>query len=73
MEVPSGLWRWLVQCGAVASVRAQKNSSSTGMVRVDKQTEAEIASGIVLSKAKNILPNGEDKGMGLLGSILGIN
>ena len=51
MEVPSGLWRWLVQCGAVASVRAQKNSSSTGMVRVDKQTEAEIASGIVLSKA----------------------
>jgi hypothetical protein len=29
--------------------------------------------GIVLSKAKNILPNGEDKGMGLLGSILGIN
>jgi hypothetical protein len=51
MEVPNGLWRWLVQCGAVASVRAQKNSSSAGAIRVDKQTEAEISSGIALSKA----------------------
>ena len=51
MEVPNGLWRWLVQCGAVASVRAQKNSSSAGTIRVDKQTEAEISSGIALSKA----------------------
>ena len=49
--MPRDLWRWLVKCGAVASVRAQKNSSGQGVIRVDQQTQAAIEAGIALSKA----------------------